>query len=203
MNIVYKFRAILEDNESFTVDLDLYPDTTFEEFHQLLVQAIKFDGKHEALFFKSDDAWRRVEEIEFENFGKEEVSDYIDTPRQKFLYYYDPENSDWCFNIEIIKMAKIEEEDLKAAIVKTTSVPPKQYVAGIKSDAEMEEEEDSPRRKDKLDDIDDSDFYKTDEVELDTDDEDIEANTDDIELDDDIAEDTDSDFSADIDDDRY
>jgi hypothetical protein len=224
MNFIYKLRAILEDHEDFTIDLDLFPETTFLEFHHFLLTALKFDGKHDAVFYKSDDSWRKVEKIDFEKLGKEEIVDFVDTPRQKFIYYYDPENSDWCFNIEIIKISKLEDgEKHDPKITKITSVPPRQYVAPLISNDD--EEEDEPKKRvittrvkptptatatDDEEDVDDNDFYQDPDLIVD-DREDIAANTDDVEVDEDMMEDDmmEDDFSesdgggSDFDDDRY
>ena len=60
---VYRFRVYLEENEDNYRDIDIRTVQTFEQFHTIIQESFKFDNKHSASFFVSDDYWRKGQEI--------------------------------------------------------------------------------------------------------------------------------------------
>lgn len=142
---VYRFRVIIEDNDDVYRDIDIKSVQTFEELHNTIQEAFKFDNKHAASFFVSDDYWRKgleitlrkedlpltPEEIRLKVGPKKLMSDakiakYIETPHQRFVYVFD-EKVQWTF---LLEMMKITNEDAKAKyplISKSIGNPPKQY----------------------------------------------------------------------------
>jgi UDP-3-O-[3-hydroxymyristoyl] glucosamine N-acyltransferase len=56
---VYRFKVYLEDNEDIYRDIDIKASHTFEEFHKIIQEAFKFDAKHAAAFFVSDDYYNQ------------------------------------------------------------------------------------------------------------------------------------------------
>ena len=60
---VYRFKICLEDHEDVFRDIDIKASQTFNDLHDLIQTAYKFDGKHSASFFVSDDYWRKGQEI--------------------------------------------------------------------------------------------------------------------------------------------
>lgn len=60
---IYRFKVCLEDNEDIFRDIDIKVAQTFEDFHSIIQVAFKFDAKHSASFFVSDDFWRKGQEI--------------------------------------------------------------------------------------------------------------------------------------------
>jgi hypothetical protein len=142
---VYRFKVFLDDNEDVFRDIDIKAAQSFEKLHQIIQEAFKFDAKHAASFFVSDDYWRKGQEITLHKedlpLDEEEIrknvepkklmSDvkiarHIEQPHQRFVYVFDP-NVQWTF---LIEMLKIVEENAKVnypAIVKSIGTPPKQY----------------------------------------------------------------------------
>lgn len=142
---VYRFKVFLEDNEDVFRDIDIKAAQTFEQFHTIIQEAFKFDAKHAASFFVSDDYWRKGQEITLrkEDLPLEEdeirkgvdpkklmaeikIAKYIEQPHQRFVYVFDPV-AQWTFLIEMIK---IVEENAKLGypnIVKSYGTAPKQY----------------------------------------------------------------------------
>lgn len=142
---VYRFRICLEDNEDVYRDIDIKASQSFELFHEAIQEAFKFDKKHAASFFTSDDYWRKGEEITLrkedlelneedkrKNISKKflmkdvKVAKFIEQPHQRFVYVFDP-NVQWTF---LIEMLKIVAEDTKLnypACVRTMGTAPKQY----------------------------------------------------------------------------
>lgn len=60
---VYKFKIFVEDNEDIYREIEILSGQTFENFHDAIQEAYKFDKKHSASFFVSDDYWRKDQEI--------------------------------------------------------------------------------------------------------------------------------------------
>ncbi len=142
---VYRFRVSLEDNEDIFRDIDVKAAQDFEEFHKCIQEAFKFDAKHAASFFVSDDYWRKNQEITLrrEDLPLEEdeirkkvdpkklmketkVAKYIEQPHQRFVYVFDPV-AQWSFLIEMLKIADENPRLDYPVVVKTSGVAPKQY----------------------------------------------------------------------------
>ena len=142
---VYRFKVIIEDNDDVYRDIDIKAAQTFEELHNSIQDAFKFDNKHSASFFVSDDYWRKHLEITLRKEDLEltpeeirlnvepkklmsvaKIAKYIETPHQRFVYVFD-EKVQWTF---LLEMMKITNEDAKAKyplISKSIGTAPKQY----------------------------------------------------------------------------
>ncbi len=142
---VYRFKIYLEDNEDIYRDIDIKASQTFEQFHKIIQEAFKFDAKHAAAFFVSDDYWRKGQEITLrkEDLPLDEdeirkkvepkklmsdikIAKYIDQPHQRFVYIFDP-NVKWGFMIEMIKIIEELPKIKYPLITKSFGTPPKQY----------------------------------------------------------------------------
>ena len=142
---VYRFKVYLEDNEDIYRDIDIKASDTFEEFHKIIQEAFKFDAKHAAAFFVSDDYWRKGQEITLrkEDLPLDEdeirkkvepkklmsdikIAKYIDQPHQRFVYIFDP-NVKWGFMIEMMKITEELPKIKYPLIIKSFGTAPKQY----------------------------------------------------------------------------
>lgn len=142
---VYKFKLFIEDNEDIYREIEILSGQTFEDFHNAIQDAYKFDKKHAASFFVSDDYWRKDQEItlceedlpldsEEERKGvspkklmsKTKIAKYIDSPRQRFMYVFDPAVK-WNFCIELMKILPDNPKGSYPSCVKSIGNPPKQY----------------------------------------------------------------------------
>jgi hypothetical protein len=142
---VYRFRVCLEDNEDVYRDIDIKAAQTFEQFHTTIQEAFKFDAKHSASFFVSDDYWRKNQEITLKKedlpLDEEEIrkkvepkklmsdvkiAKYIEQPHQRFVYIFDTV-AQWSFLIEMVKIAE-ESAKLKYPVCsRSIGTAPKQY----------------------------------------------------------------------------
>lgn len=141
----YRFKVCLEDNEDIFRDIDIKAAQTFEQFHTIIQEAYKFDSKHAASFFVSDDYWRKGQEITLrkEDLPLEEdeirkkvdpkklmsetkIARFIEQPHQRFIYVFDPEVQ-WSFLIEMIKIVDENAKLSYPSIIKTAGTAPKQY----------------------------------------------------------------------------
>lgn len=142
---VYRFKVCLEDNEDVYRDIDIKAGQTFEQFHVIIQEAFKFDAKHAASFFVSDDYWRKEQEITLrkEDLPLEEeeirknvspkqlmastkIAKHIAQPHQRFIYVFDPVVQ-WSFLIEMIKIVEESAKINYPAVVKSAGQAPKQY----------------------------------------------------------------------------
>lgn len=142
---VYRFKVSLEDNEDIFRDIDVKAAHTFEQFHTIIQEAFKFDAKHAASFFVSDDYWRKGQEVTLRKedlpldeeeirkkvgpkklMGEVKIAKYIEQPHQRFVYVFDPVVQ-WSFLIEMIKIAEENPKLTYPSIIKSYGNPPKQY----------------------------------------------------------------------------
>lgn len=142
---VYKFKIIIEDNDDIYREIEILSGQTFDDFHNAIQEAFKFDKKHAASFFVSDDFWRKDQEITLrkEDLELEEeeirkgvspkklmsatkIAKYIESPRQRFVYVFDPA-AKWTFCIELMKILPDNPKGNYPACIKTLGNAPKQY----------------------------------------------------------------------------
>lgn len=142
---VYKFKIFVEDNEDIYREIEILSGQTFDDFHNAIQDAFKFDKKHAASFFVSDDYWRKDQEITLRQedlpldadeikknvspkklMSATKIAKYIDNPRQRFMYVFDPAVK-WAFCIELMKILPDNPKMIYPVCVKTIGSAPKQY----------------------------------------------------------------------------
>lgn len=142
---IYKFKTFVEDNEDIYREIEILSSQTFEDFHNILQDAFKFDKKHSASFFVSDDYWRKDQEVTLKKEDLEldadeiklgvspkklmattKIAKFIESPRQRFLYVFDPAVK-WTFCIELMKILPDNPKASLPAVVKSIGNAPKQY----------------------------------------------------------------------------
>jgi hypothetical protein len=148
-----RFRVFWEEDDQTYRDIEIKPGQTFLEFHQVIMKAYEFDGKHPGSFYESNERWQLGREISSEvlvnkkdapalSMTRTPVSALVTTPDQKFVYIYDPVKR-WTFLVELISVSK--EEDPKRtypAIMRKEGIAPAQYgIKGVNPDKLMEVEE--------------------------------------------------------------
>ncbi len=142
---VYKFRVIFEENDDVYRDIEIKSGQTFEELHNAIQEAYKFDKKHAASFFVSDDYWRKGQEITLRKedlkldeeeirkkvdpkklMAETKIAKHIDQPHQRFVYIFDPA-AQWSFLIELMKIDAENPKTKYPVCVKSVGKEPKQY----------------------------------------------------------------------------
>jgi hypothetical protein len=160
---VYRFKVSFEDSDDVHRVIEIRSTQTFEDFHNTIQQAVKFDNSKAASFYMSDDNWRKGTEItlrenetdpDFNSKGKpkrlmkkSKIADFIEDPHQKMLYLFDFETR-WDFTIELIKI--IVDEDLNTVYprcIKNVGTAPLQYKPStVPPPVGEKEEDDAPQR---------------------------------------------------------
>lgn len=156
---IYRFRVTYEDHEEIYRDIDIKSSQTFSDFHCAIQNAIDFDNSKSAVWYMSDDYWRKEKEIGTVNDSsnsknkkahKIKIAEFIDDPHQKFLYIFDPEN-EWTFCVELIKIILDDPDYTLPKCVKTAGAAPKQYKpTNLPPPIEEEEDEDKNKEKEKI-----------------------------------------------------
>ena len=177
---VYRFKIYLEDNEDVFRDIDIKAAQSFEQLHTAIQEAYKFDAKHAASFFVSDDYWRKGQEITLrkEDLPLEEdeirknvepkklmsetkIAKFIEQPHQRFVYVFDP-NVQWTFLIEMIKIVEESKKTDYPAVIKSIGTAPKQYKQVNVAKEELSPDMAMAALLDDVDDLDEEDeAYKT------------------------------------------
>ncbi len=136
---IYRFRVTFEDNEEVTRDIEIKSNQTFQDFHYAILESVKFDSKHAASFFVSDDFWRKNQEVTLLEEDKEadtkmmkdtKIASCVETPYQRFIYIYD-KTAQWTFMIELIKIDTEKPKVTYPTCTKTTGHAPRQYKQDI------------------------------------------------------------------------
>lgn len=151
---VYRFKVYFEDDESVVREIEIKSTQTFEDFHNIIQQAIGFDGSHLSSFFVSNDTWRRGKEIVLLHkshskglkgtwMHETKLAAYMEDPHQKFIYEFDPDGANWILQAELMKIIP-EAQVTYPRVNKSVGAAPAQYK--VTSAAEipvLEEEEDA------------------------------------------------------------
>ena len=123
------------------------------DFHNCIVKAFEFDGKHSASFYVSDEKWQYGMEFNSEvlinkkgapalSMTRTPVSALISTPDQRFIYVYNPEKK-WTFLVQLIGVSKEETpRRIYPFVLRKEGIAPAQYgIKGVNPDKLMEIEE--------------------------------------------------------------
>jgi hypothetical protein len=150
---ILRFRVYWEEDDLTYRDIEIQGNQTFLDFHQVILQAYEFDGKHPASFYESNDKWIQGREISSEvlvnkkdapalSMMKTPVLALVTTPEQKFRYTYDPVKK-WSFLLELTSVVKEETFKRKYPFVlRKEGVAPAQYgVKGVNPSKLVEIEE--------------------------------------------------------------
>ncbi len=153
---ILKFRIYWEEDEGIYRNIVIKHQQTFLELHDSILNSYEFDNKHDATFYKSNDAWQRGREITKEKYAKAykaeplmmseaSIGSQIADPNQKFIFQYDFAKN-WTFMVELIGVEKEEDKKIEyPACIRKEGLAPSQYgTKGIIDSrlAEMEEKYD-------------------------------------------------------------
>jgi hypothetical protein len=60
---ILKFRIYFEEDDSVYRDVVIKHTQSFKDLHDAILKAYEFDSKHQATFFRSNEAWQREEKF--------------------------------------------------------------------------------------------------------------------------------------------
>ncbi|HOW30682.1 MAG TPA: hypothetical protein PLP88_03885 [Bacteroidales bacterium] len=132
----YRFRLLFEDQEDFLRDIEIKPNQTFREFHDIIRQCVGLEGNELASFFVCDRKWQKSKEITLIDMMEGEeaqpvadtddesapemkmpisvmdqvrLKDVIEDPHQRFIYEYDFLNTK-TFYLELTRILDTDEK---------------------------------------------------------------------------------------------
>lgn len=112
MSNVYKFKVFLDDeDEDFLREVELDANSTFEDLHFAILDAVGLNKDELASFYICDSLWNKEKEITLLDMSEDEnkidimseckLKNFINDNHQKIIYEYDFLNM-WVFMIELI-----------------------------------------------------------------------------------------------------
>jgi hypothetical protein len=130
--IIYRFRLTSEDHEDFLREIEIQPTQTFLDFHQAILTCANLDNCENALFYTTDNKFKKQKEFSFK-YQKKQVRKYdddldlvvtetyvphlmkdsvlkkfIDDPHQRLIYEFTGKDYYVLF-IELFKIIKTDE----------------------------------------------------------------------------------------------
>jgi len=130
--IIYRFRLTSEDHEDFLREIEIQPMQTFLDFHQAILTCAKLENCDNALFYTTDNKFKKKLEFSFK-YQKKQIRKYdedidqvvtetyvphlmkesvlkkfIDDPHQRLMYEFTGKDS-YIFFIELFKIIKTDE----------------------------------------------------------------------------------------------
>ncbi len=170
--MIYRVRVILDSEEDVVRDIALDSESSFEDFHNAIVQSFGLDGLEMASFFDSNEAWEQGEELSlfgmYDNssqtlsMAEVKIEDRLENPHDRMLYIYDFLNM-WTFFVELIEKAdKTDSTEIYPQLISTlgnmpADKPDMQFESDI-NDADIDDD-DLDESDDMFDDYDEDDFY--------------------------------------------
>ncbi len=151
---LYRFRVYWEEDDLVYRDMELLAMQSLLDFHQAILKAYDFDGKHSASFFESNDRWERGRKFSSDvltnkkgadalSMQKAPLAALITTPGQKFIYEYDPAKH-WTFLVELIGIVRQEAPNvLYPKLLRREGIGPTQYGIAIPGAEKMIQEEEA------------------------------------------------------------
>lgn len=96
--MIYTFRFISDEEESFMIDVNINHNQTFEQLHNFIQKTLKFDAGQLASFFTSNEQWEKVDEITLLEMGDDSdvsimketyIGDLFSEKNERILYVFD------------------------------------------------------------------------------------------------------------------
>ncbi|MBA3649137.1 MAG: hypothetical protein H0W62_11410 [Chitinophagales bacterium] len=123
---LYKFRVVYEEDDSIFRDIEVKPSNTMIDFEGSIVTAYSLPSPYKGLFYKANDSWQRVKQIDIAARPDEQkmkgrtkakaqsfplLVTYIDDPHQKFVYEYKG-SQEFVFLLELMSLSGSEKSHI-------------------------------------------------------------------------------------------
>jgi len=96
--MIYTFRFITDEEESFVLDVNINHDQTFEQLHRVIQKTLKYDSNQLASFFTSNEYWEKLHEVTLVDMGGDslvkimsatKIEEFFSKKDQRLLYVFD------------------------------------------------------------------------------------------------------------------
>jgi hypothetical protein len=160
--IIYRFRLTSEDHEDFLREIEIQPTQSFLDFHQAILKCANLENCENALFYTTDNKFKKEKEFSFK-YQKKQVrkydddldqvvtetyvphlmkdsvlKKYIDDPHQRLIYEFTGKDYFVLF-IELFKIIKTNECPSLPRCVNKKGELPKKAELPVIPDAEKPE----------------------------------------------------------------
>ena len=146
--LIYRFRITCNDVEDFLREIEIQPTQTFLDFHDIIISCSDMDSCQNAIFFNTDKKYKPHAEISLKTQKKQvkkydeeldeiiteintlqlmkdsQMKKFIEDPHQKMIYEFIGKEF-FVFNIELLKILKIDENYLLPRCIKKIGELPK------------------------------------------------------------------------------
>lgn len=137
---IYRFKISFEDYDEVIREIDMPSTSTFEDLHLAIQKANAYPSDVPASFYKSNDQWRKGEEItympgqekqdrEIREMKDAKLNRYIDDPHQKFYYTYNFAHPVY-FHVQLIKISKEDPGLTYPHLFRSVGTSPKLFDKG-------------------------------------------------------------------------
>ena len=148
---IYRFKISFEDYDEVIREIDMPSNSTFEDFHLAIQQANAYPADVSASFYKSNDQWRKGEEITFmpsptkaaqgiRLMKDAKLNQHINDPHQKFYYTYNFERPVY-FHVQLIKIMKEDPALSYPHLFRSIGAAPKLVNTGQQAEGNTQESE--------------------------------------------------------------
>lgn len=96
--MIFTFRFISDEEDSFVLDVNINHDQTFEQLHQSIQKILNYDATQLASFFIANNDWEKQQEISLMEMGDDtsvalmsntKIEEFYNSKDQRILYVFD------------------------------------------------------------------------------------------------------------------
>lgn len=151
--MIYRFTIISDETDDFLREIQIDPEATFFDFHQVILASAGYTDDQMTSFFICDEDWEKEQEVTLEEMDSNpeedswvmrstRLSELIEDEKQKLLYVFDY-MTERCFFIELSEIITGKEVK-KATCTRKIGKAPNQTVdfeelAGSSSSLDLDE----------------------------------------------------------------
>lgn len=135
--MIYRFTVISDEIDDFVREIQIDPEATFFDFHEVILKSVGYTNDQMTSFFICDDDWEKEKEVTLEEMDDNPemdswvmkdtaINELVEDEKQKLLYVFDY-MTERCFFIELSEIITGKEMD-GAKCTKKIGDAPKQIV---------------------------------------------------------------------------
>ena len=148
--MIFTFRFISDEEDSFVIDVNINHDQTFEQLHNSIQETLKYDSSQLASFFISNDEWEKQQEIALVDMGNDadikimadtKIEEFFTEKNQRILYVFDYFNERLFFG-SVVRTIDAESPIQLPSVSKLEgTIPPqtKEIITDIDTDFDIDD----------------------------------------------------------------
>ena len=121
--MIYRFTIISDEIDDFVREIQIDPEATFYDFHEVILKSVGYTNDQMTSFFICDEDWEKEKEVTLEEMDdnpemdswvmkETAISELVEDEKQKLLYVFDY-MTERCFFIELTEI--ITGKDMNGA----------------------------------------------------------------------------------------